>query len=1105
MCYPESDRFAFRKSISITGSEDYNTSKAATLEAASLQDLAALLPGLLNKVVDIYRQASNSSGECVPQTVFSECIIRFTKILIALSAYHGKVNSDMLHKLLTYQVIAKPQARTANNSVSAPGKDEIVRFLFQAIPANAGALQSDDIAILCGMSLALSDLCSYRKKAFIMRELTSSVVSALIQARRAGAAEMAIHPAASVLASFHDARDNYSKVEDRDSDERLEYFLRYLARLYEIQELKYLVDQPSETASVLQNRTLSLIMSRQSGNLSLKLNILRLCIAFCEALPNFRGISYFSALLLALCGPWASNSSADEFLVNLSKEEQLYLSTNIRKNAEVAELRNSDDIGADYWDDFLLQEVRVIGKKSGGTPLNFHKVNKTSSASGVGDVNNPFIFSNISKKSKIDSTPYLLAGEQCEFYITLRNPYAFEIIVEWLEICSTGARLESHAENIQLSPYNTEQFLIKALPKEAGVMKVEGCKIKIYGCRARHFHILPRDQYHKPSSRNKSILPKAGLLIRKSSNTADGSPKTQDNSSLELKSLRIRVILEQPTVVVKDISVPQAALIMFEGEAKKVSVSLHNNSENVTANYLAVSCLDSVTTALNPSSTEKQILTPQLYEKQYILHKRPISSVLDEPNELLPGQSKSCEFAFTGVKDLTTATIQIDYAHLAVGDSDSMEVYAKRLQLPLAITVIPSIQLQKASILPLPPQYPLGSQILLSQSKVRRGDLLGSHDQDNGRLEKSVTTHKRICHSNPNLSNHEHCMLVLDLQNLWSHPLHASLQLVNQKGGDATAGSEYLHIADDIIDPEDLSRLTVIIPKIYVQNPYAPIPSLRHTKERQFVRKNDRSPTEVNAADLKAFWYREKLLEFIQGSYTDKASGRSGTIDLRGLNLNVDMIEALILDDIAIDITVLGDTQHEDESTNKNDEDYENHDNCYNVDDATQQQQQQQQQQRQQKAHPLSHPKIIVPTNNFLVVRTLLYNRSSSPIHTLLHLQPRLANQVPEIALNLDGRLAFSGTMQKVLPVLGPGESLASEVSFCALARGTYEIGATVKEVRRLRSDRGVECVGGGDGVTHDENTNINHATNTDGAPVGNDAEGRRTWHMREPCCIVAV
>lgn len=1106
VCYPEGTRYSFSKSSRKASGENYSNATAATFEVITLQNFALLLPNLLNMILSLYTQASNSSTEGISQIIFSECIIRFTKILDFLNAFHGEIGPELLHKLLTGSSNSRSQAKTMKKSSFVPKKDDIARFLFQAMPTDNRMLQVDKIAILSGMEVALSDLQLHRKKAFVTRELVSSMVPALIHARRARAAEMGVHPAADLSALLDDAGDTQLKIEDRDADRDLEEFLRYLTKIYDIPELKVPVEQPLETLSLQRRRAFSLFNSQKSGNLSVKLNVLRLCIAFCEALPNFRGISYFSALLLALCGPCNfSDLSAENSPVNLSREEQIHLATNISRVTGMAHTQGLHEIETDYWDDFLLKDIRLKKAVNSEHFLHFQKSGNIPHVNRqTGNTKNPFIFSNLSKRSEIDVVPHLITGEECEFIVVLQNPYYFETIVEWLEICFRGAKLTSHAENITLSPFKTESFLVKATLEEAGDLVIEGCKIKIYGCQERVFHVLPNEWQSKFELRKTNITIDTSNSSNISKNLSNDTQVSDDNLLSEIKLLRIKVIPEQPTLVVKGLSTPQAALMLLEGESNKVLITLSNISKKIGVNSLAVSCSDSITTFLESMSTDKQALTPEIYEKQYLLQTRPSSKLLRTFDTLLPGQSKGLEVSFTGVVGLTQATVQIYYAHLGEEDSQKEGKFAKRLELPIAITVIPNVQLQQASLLSLPQHFVYESDRLV-RSEAEQEFIGNGH----GRGLHSTTRH--IFDSISNCGSAKHCMIVLDFRNLWSHPLHTFLRLRSNVIAKSTTGSDIRQVVEDVVGPDHVSRFTLIIPQIYVENPYASIPPLQPAKERQFVRKSDLSVPDVDLADLKAFWYREKLLELIEGSWVDHTSGRSGWIDLRRLHMTVEFIELLKLDDIDIKVTILQDAKDNEATINNNDKDDRyNGENDHKENLVPQQQWRQRQKVPQQaKVQRINASKFIVPTDDFLILRTSLYNRSSLPIHSILRLLPSLANHAPHIALDLDGRLAFSGMMQKVLPVLGPGKSLESDLSFCALAKGTYEIGATVEEVRRVQSSQGgdneddvSDIAGQGECAKKKaEASGEGLASNSD----TDAAMGRRRWHMREMCCIVAV
>lgn len=137
----------------------------------------------------------------------------------------------------------------------------------------------------------------------------------------------------------------------------------------------------------------------------------------------------------------------------------------------------------------------------------------------------------------------------------------------------------------------------------------------------------------------------------------------------------------------------------------------------------------------------------------------------------------------------------------------------------------------------------------------------------------------------------------------------------------------------------------------------------------------------------------------------------------------------------------------------------------------------------------LAPSKFSIPTSTFLTLTTTLYNRSTTPIYPLLRLQPALANQPHNIALDLSKRLLVNGVLQRPLPLLGPGERRQVETGFCVLSAGVYEWGATVEEVRVF--GKAVEKQGRRRAATGEFDVLAN--------------VGRRVWHAEERCVLVAT
>ena len=132
-----------------------------------------------------------------------------------------------------------------------------------------------------------------------------------------------------------------------------------------------------------------------------------------------------------------------------------------------------------------------------------------------------------------------------------------------------------------------------------------------------------------------------------------------------------------------------------------------------------------------------------------------------------------------------------------------------------------------------------------------------------------------------------------------------------------------------------------------------------------------------------------------------------------------------------------------------------------------------------------------VPTQTFLSVSTTLRNRSSSPIHPLLRLQPCLANQPLGIALDLGKRLLVNGVLQRAVDVIPPGEEARVTTGFVVLSKGRYEWSATVEEVRSQGTGRGVSEEGG------------KRQRAATGERILEDM-GRRVWYGEQPCTVVA-
>jgi len=262
----------------------------------------------------------------------------------------------------------------------------------------------------------------------------------------------------------------------------------------------------------------------------------------------------------------------------------------------------------------------------------------------------------------------------------------------------------------------------------------------------------------------------------------------------------------------------------------------------------------------------------------------------------------------------------------------------------------------------------------------------------------------------------------------------------------------------ELIQPGHVARLVLLLPKVYVPNPQARIRPLNPANERQFVVSENQLSPEAERMTREAFWYREELLKLIRGSWKEEDGGRHGEVDLRSIRLSPRMVEAFKVPDVSIDMAVTSDEAEGDGSD----------------------------------VQQTGRSKFHVKPDSLLTLTTRIHNRSQAPVHALLRLQPSLAHQPYPMALDLDKRLAWSGLLQQPLPLLQPDQTLETSLSISALCSGDFEIGATVEEIQPAKDmDKGGERGRPRAGTGGLPDTLVGHS-------------GRRTWHAREACTVIA-
>jgi hypothetical protein len=1014
-------------------------------------------------ILNLYTRAANFAGESLPPLAFSECVIRFSKILAAINLSAGFMDEDTLrHLVLNTPFRQKPRLSVPRLSVH-PTRNDVASMLFRALPGppeSSGISPIDRVVVLAGIASVLSSLGLQRKKAIIMKDFILSLIPGLVQARKLGAAEMGVHPAAGLAAlnmvSGGASSAGALNLGEGEVERGIDEFLGLLGRIYGIPASKEAIPGHKGIFSANgESRALSSRETRESvitdilktsslrafGSVGLKLEVLRMCLNFCEALPDFNGVLHFTALLLRMAGPGtAPRPNSTDVFVSLPRDEQVKLFSNISRTVAAANKLGLQHEETEYWDDFLVRGLLIL-EEPAALRLTHHRpaeLKLTSSENEGPFLHNPWV-----KKPQISvAETILVANEEYRFVIALQNPYDFELEVDSLRIAAEGVEFVAVETHFMLGPYRTQKFQIGGVAQSSGTIKIIGCYIKVIGCRERLFPIFPEPWKPTRESKMKRTGLKACLGAPASRPSSAVAPLADRTTGTEPKSesLTFNVIPDQPIVVITDVSLPQSSLMVLEGERKQFTVTVKNTSQSTAVDFVHITFQDSATAAIQAATTNKDLSPAELHELEVQLAHYPslrwCKTKDAEAINIQPGEKVDFTIEVVGRTRLTEAVIQIDYANLGKRRSEIDErFFTRQVSVPISITVNASVQLQRPDIVPLSRDFAWSGRSQPDSTAPNSSHLQG--------LLQHLSTEE----------DNEYCMLLLDLRNSWPNPLSISLHLVPTSNPSDDSDS---HAVNEIIQPGHVNRIAMVLPKLYLADAHAGVPSLNPANQRQFVVSTSKISPEVERASREAFWYRDALLKRVRGTWKEESSnGRHGEIELRSMRLSQRMLEALKLDDVGIVMNIVPD----------DDEDV----------DAVQR---------------LGHAKFQIQTDEFYTLSTTIWNRSSRPISPVLRLQPHLSDLSHTVALDVDKRFSWTGALQSKIPILQPGDEWQYELGVVALCSGTFEIGATLDEAELPQAT-------GEAGRARSDTQSL-----LQGDIIGEPK--LRSWVLKEPCVIVA-
>ena len=810
---------------------------------------------------------------------------------------------------------------------------------------------TDQVNVLVAIAAILSDLGYHRKKAFVLKESMSVLLSALVQSRKDSAAELGMHPAASL--ALYDFRGDFSGfMEDtarrRLVDQGVQDFLELVCHVYGVVSAGSLAkaqswglrddtggessgqtssDHSHSDATVI--RALNNFTLRSFGDRNIKAEILRSCINICEALPDFNGILRFSADLLRTAGSGiipASNSKDGS--TNLSMEDQARLYQNVIRTMSAAKQFGVEHVETEYWDEFLIRKIEVTKDTLARTPIPQTRA-RVAPLSIIGQ-KGPFLHNAWLNKPKAAASKdaVLVMGEEAAFSVIVQNLYDFEIEIEYIKLDAQSVLLETIPSGILIGPYRTQTLNILGVPNTTGLLRIAGCVAKIKGCRERSFPIFPDSWNGFKDVRMKKLglenVQDAHLLPI--SNTIDTAKALQQSIKQGPKTsqLTINVVESQPQIIVRSLLLPQSAITLLQGESRTFSFTLQNISASVVADFILLSFADD-SSALRGSQIQELSLLDRYEAELDASQNRTLRWKGESESSdisIMPKDTRTFEIEVLGKANFTTGTINIDYGFMGDPSSPANDTfYARQLSIPIRITVSPSPVLTNNDFLPFSSDF----------AWQNRHDALPNAKTPQSTPPKSAPptsarprTASRVTFDPPRenrfqsllsrlgLGRHavtSHCLLLLDLHNPSTSILAISVQVRQTHSKDSspsiatsTSSTSTKDAADpwqraytvhETLQPGCTSRLVLLLPRLHIVNPYAPIPSLNPSTKRQFVVSASKTSPDEERRSRETFWYREDVLKLIRAEWTDDRTGRKGSINLRGLKLAPQMLQSL--------------------------------------------------------------------------------------------------------------------------------------------------------------------------------------------------------------------
>ncbi|EKG11198.1 Transport protein Trs120 [Macrophomina phaseolina MS6] len=812
--------------------------------SGTIANVLEWIPELTSRIMGFYRLSFKSDSGHLLTLVDAENKIRVSNLLTAIERL-GK-------KFTPQEFLEKVESQSEDNLPPVKGISgrvvHISNILSEAIDSatqSATITDTERATIYSEAAGCLAKLGLSRKRAFVVTLLMDILVPALLQARKLGAAEMGIHPAAGMLSG------GLVQPTDKKYGETVFIFLEQFVREYGVQPRTRLEAQVDGSSEHL----------RAYGSLVLKAEVLRRCINVCEAMADLQGVLDFSSSFLSIIAPQEPLEETDPgFRCLMPREDQHRLVQNIHRSLEAAKAVGMEQTEATFWYDHLVHSVKYDPDRA-GRDLTLRK--NVSADDSQQRVSARFEHQAFGDKNKGSAVVPLVAGEPSEFIVTLRNPFAFPLDIESIKLVSAKGVEIACPPNLtyQIPPCAVQPLRVPVVATVPDVHELVKLRVKVRQCRERDFDVSVSRTTIQEVEKMKEMGHSVAKAKRKKEASRPGTATTIRPVSRGMPVLpSVTVVPQQPSLTIKT-NLVQDTLSLLEGETKsfKVTVSHDEKDKHIKANILHMLGRNNTVDVLRVSRRSSN-LPAQIYELgQDIGRAEWKSRDFNPSSELAPNKTMTFTVDVFGVPGLNKGTVGVEYA--AADQPPEIGDYwvTSRVSQEIAVTVQPSVTASHFSILP--------------------GREAGEH------IEAKFP--------NANLDNH--FVLVFDFLNISDRELsveawYDDASMPRQPVLELTSRSDFLK-------PRQASSMAVLLPKIYLSYSNDAIPA---AQDRQFVLTDTH---QLSREERMCFWYRQKLLQCLQCRWRDRSGTRHGLVNCAALELTPEMV-GFIMSILSISMSV---------------------------------------------------------------------------------------------------------------------------------------------------------------------------------------------------------